>query len=103
MNLPHTNLQYADDLVLWATGNTFEIAHSKLQKALFQFEKLSQNSCLLIAPTKSNIIQFYHKQNNLDSRLTLNGIIIPEVNQINYLGLILNQKLKFHLHIKKKI
>ena len=52
MNLPHTNLQYANDLVLWATGNTFEIAHSKLQNALFQFEKFSQKSILPTAPTK---------------------------------------------------
>ena len=70
--LPHTNLQYADDMVLWATGNTFEIAHSKLQNALFQFEKFPQKSILSTAPTKSNsvlstaptkskIIQFHHK------------------------------------------
>ena len=37
-NLPHTNLQYAHDMVLWATENTFEIAHSKLQNALFTYQ-----------------------------------------------------------------
>ena len=103
MNLPHTNLQYADDLVLWATGNTFEITHSKLQNALFQFEKFSQKSILPTAPTKSKIIQFHHKRNHYDARLTLNGILIPEDNQINYLGLILDQKLNFHLHITNTI
>ena len=98
INLPHTNLQYADNLVLWGTGNTFEIAHSKLSKH-FQFEKFSQNSDLPIAPTKSKILQFHHKQNNINERLTLNGIIIPEDNQINYLGLTLDQKPNFRLHI----
>ena len=99
MNFPHTNLQYADDLVLWATGKTFGIAHSKLQKSPFQFEKFSQNSNLSIAPTNLKIIQFHHKQNNLNARLTLNGIIIQEDNQISYLGLMLDPKLNFHLHI----
>ena len=103
MNLPHTNLQYADDLVLWATGNTFEIAHSKLQNALYQFEKFSQKSILPIAPTKSKIIQFHHKRNHSNARLTLNRILIPEDNQINYLCLILDQKLNFHLHITNTI
>jgi len=72
-----------------------------LQKALFQFEKFSQNSDLPIAPTKSKIIQFHHKQNNLNARLTLNRIIIPEDNQINYLRLILDQKLHIINTIKK--
>ena len=52
MNFPHTILQYAYDLVLWSSGNTFEIAQSKLKKSLFQFEKFSQHSDLPIAPTK---------------------------------------------------
>ena len=64
--------------VLWATGNTFEIVHSKLQKALFQFEKFSQNSDLPIASTKSKIMRFHQKRNNFNVRLTLNGIIFPE-------------------------
>jgi hypothetical protein len=103
MNLPHTNLQYADDLVLWSSGNTFEIAQSKLQKSLFQFENFFQYSDLPIAPTKLKIIQFHQKRNYVNARLTLNGTTIPEDNHINYLGLILEQKLNFHLHISNTI
>ena len=103
MNLPHTNLQYADDLVLWSSGNTFEIAQSNLQKSLFQFEKFSQHSDLPIAPTKSKIIQFHRKRNHVNAKLTLNKTTIPEDNHINYLGLMLDQKLNFHLHISNTI
>ena len=70
-----------------------------LQKSLLQFEKFSQKSDFPIALSKSKIIEFLCKQNNGNTRLTLNGIIISEDNQINYLGLILGQKLNFDLHM----
>ena len=100
LNLPQTNIQFADDIVLWSTSNNFELAQSKLQKLLYAFECFSNNSCLPTAPSKSAIVQFHNRRNPQSALLTLNGVVIQEQQHIKYLGLTLDQKLTFRLHIE---
>jgi hypothetical protein len=100
LNLPYTNIQFADDIVLWSTSNNFELAQSKLQNLPYSFERFTNNSCLPTTLSKSDIIQFHNKRKPRSTLLTLNGVVIQEQRHVKYLGLTLDQKRTFRHHIE---
>ena len=99
---------YADDCILYCTGNTWERVHSTLQEALdnisnwFEFNALKLNvkkaKCLIIS-TKAKL-----KKVDRSKMLNVTGQTLDFVDSYNYLGFLLDNEMSLKpllSHVKK--
>lgn len=94
-------IMYADDTVIFTFGeNELEVA-DKLSKEMEKVAEWLQMSCLTLNVDKTVSMLFSNKhklQQTLE--IQVNGQKIKNVNEIKYLGLILDSNLGFKSHIK---
>lgn len=91
--------QYADDFVLYTSNKKLRFASNELQLALSNFTTLLDELGLRVSPTKSKVCIFTraHRGKNID--LSIDGVPLEVVENVKYLGLLLNRKLKWGPHI----
>ena len=98
-------LQYADDICIYATGTNPEMCAEKIQKALLVIERWAGVWRISMAPEKSKWILFSkcprHKKS--DVVLIMNDQIIPNCNQITFLGILFDEKLSWKPYLDKII
>ena len=98
-------LQYADDICIYATGNNPAICASRVQETLMVIERWAGIWRISMAPEKSNWILFSrcssHKKS--DIVLNMNNHIIPNSNQIKFLGIHFDEKMTWKAHLDKII
>ena len=103
---------YADDTTAIVTGRNINEAKQKANDILEQFYNYFAINKLTIneGKTKYMILDFRHKKlrsRDIDStQLVMNNIIINQIRQIRFLGIVINDKLTWNdhkLHIKNSI
>ncbi|RVE50533.1 hypothetical protein evm_004862, partial [Chilo suppressalis] len=99
VNTDHVNiLQFADDLLLYSINQNMNIAQNNINTALEQLHAYYCNKLKLqISPEKSSALVFSKYSNNLDISFDNNKIHI--VNEHKFLGVIIDNQLKFDKHI----
>ena len=106
-SLPDVHI-YADDCILYATGNTWNQVHARLQRGLFGFDEwcLNNSMVLNIAKSKCLIIGSGNKLSKIDYDLKLNvrNTTLDFVNFFLYLGVYLDAEMTLQpliSHVKK--
>ena len=106
-NLPHISplinfSLYADDLAIWYTHPSIDRANEFLQLALNSIEEWCHRWGVTISPAKSATMVFSVQRLHLrpHTPLHLREQIIPFVTNFKYLGLTLDRRLTFNVHIE---
>ena len=95
---------YADDCTIWAQGKDIPLIFQKIQNALTRIGQWSERNGFVFSPMKTNAVLFRRglkrvNQNQLPT-LKLNGHPICIVDQVRYLGVLLDSKLSLNGHIE---
>ena len=99
---PQTNVaEFADDKIIFTSHDSPQTASQHLQTHLNLMEPWYSKWRIKINNEKSSHITFSLKQNTIPP-VTLNNKIIPQTSSVRYLGLILDKRLTWAEHLKKK-
>lgn len=95
-------LQFADDLLLYSINQNIDIAMAKINEALSQLYSYYHSKLKLeINPEKSSVLIISKNVNiHRNVKISYNGVEIPVVKQHKFLGVIIDDKLKFDEHVK---
>ena len=101
--LPDCKLKlYADDTVLYQTGENCNIAEAKLQSSMNKFAKWCSSNALTINSKKTKLMAFGSRSKVKKcsrASITLNGDKLKLVPSYKYLGVTLDQTLNYNNHI----
>lgn len=103
INVPGVKiLQFADDLLLYSINQNIDIAKANINKALSQLYSYYHSKLKLeISPEKSSVLIISKNVNSHSKvKITYNNVEIPVAKQHKFLGIIIDDKLKFDQHIK---
>ena len=99
---PQTNVaEFADDKMIFTSHDSPQTASQHLKNHLNMMEQWYSKWKIKINNEKSSHITFSLKQNTIPT-VTLNNRIIPQTSNVRYLGLILDKRLTWAEHLKKK-
>jgi hypothetical protein len=95
---------YADDIVIIVQGKFVRTVRELMQKALNMIVKLAAKEGLKISPHKTAIVPFINRRilEGLGP-LIINGKEIKMLDEVKYLGVILDSKLNWNQHLQKII
>lgn len=92
-------LQYADDLALYVSSESIAVAESRVNMALSFLSDWLINHGLSLSVSKSSVVIFSNKRNSPDCEIVCNGEVFPIVNEVRFLGVILDKKMTAKSHI----
>lgn len=92
---------FADDTAILAVGDTVSEVTLKLQVAINNIQDWLAKWRIKVNESKSTHINFTNRSIE-PLPVTLNNIPVPHANQAKYLGMNLDAKLKWKVHVKKK-
>lgn len=95
-------LQYADDTVLVTHDKNRHKTINKLQQLLDTTMKWFYKWRLTPNPKKNQLLLPYHRVQNNSPTVTTDGNTTRPTRTVKYLGIILDDKLKFHDHIQDR-
>ena len=91
---------YADDLAVWFSHPNVDQANRLIQLALNKIQDWCYRWGVQISPAKSATLVFSHRLTVQPATpLNLKGEIIPLVDHFKYLGLTLDRRLTFNVHV----
>lgn len=93
---------FADDTAIIAVGKTIQESTEKLQQATNKICDWTKKWRIKLNDTKTVHVNFTNKKSVEHQPVVLNNNIIPHANSAKYLGMNLDIKLKWNVHIKKK-
>lgn len=98
-------LQYADDLVVFASGRDLDQILHLLQITICRINDYLNNLGLELAPSKSQYVIFHRKKllGVFNNNLSINNVNISRTNSIRFLEITLDEKLTGHLHLDNVI
>ena len=99
----HQTMLYADDSVLYVSGKNFNTLSDRLSLALEKFGTWTTKNKLTINENKTKIMTFASekKLKTLPKpKIKLNNKLLKTVNSYKYLGVILDEELKFNKYVK---
>lgn len=94
---------YADDGALWKRGRNRLFVENKMQKAVKEVEKWSNSWGFRFSVVKTQVICFSNKKNNPMLNIKMYGNQLEQVNVVRFLGMWMDYKLNFGVHIQKLI
>lgn len=100
---------YADDAQLYHSFPASDIdnACSNINSDLKNFVEISKDHCLVINPSKSNVIIFGPKNQrnvvNNSIQVSVDNTIVEPTNEVKNLGVIIDNDLRFRSHVNKLI
>ena len=100
MNLKNAEIEslaYADDLCMMITGRSLNELKNNLNKALEIIENWCRLSSLKISPDKSQVMNVGYA--NFNEQITINDKPVEVVKSIKYLGVMLDESMKWKAHI----
>lgn len=92
---------FADDTAVMAVGDTHEEAADKLQRSIDHISNWTKTWRIKLNETKSIHINFTNKKDRYIP-IRMNNVNIPYANTAKYLGMTLDVRLRWKVHIKKK-
>lgn len=95
-------LQFADDLVLYSIDRNIEVACNNINSALNQLSEYYSNKLKLEISSEKSSVLIFSKDMDADTNIMIvyNNKQIPIVKHHKFLGVIIDDKLKFDEHIK---
>ena len=94
---------FADDLVISLTGINKSHMEASIQKACDDTINWGKSVHLTFSSQKTELMVFSRKHNPVSGfKLTINGLNIAQRNKVKYLGVLLDPKLTFAVHIEEK-
>ena len=94
---------YADDFVILIQGKFIDTVFDQMQGGLKLVERWCNKTDLFVNPNKSSLVLFTRRRNKEGIRtLKMFEQVIPLVNEIRYLGIILDSKLNWKSHIDNR-
>ena len=96
-------LLYADDTVLYVSGNDQKDLAAKMQEDLDRYYDWCYTNRLTINSKKTKYMCFTSKVNWFNCRLSINGEKIYQVDNYKYLGVILDQALSYEKFVKSQL
>lgn len=95
--------QYADDIVIYVTSNNINDAVADVQSMLDKTVTILAGLGLEISPTKSKLCLFSkgRKYSRFPIEINLNGINLPVVDCVKYLGLWMDCSLRWGKHLNE--
>ena len=94
-------LLYADDLVIYNSNSNLTTLKTEIQYDLDEIARYSKSNKLALNSSKTKIMQFKSKPNTPIINIVLNSTPLESVEEFNYLGLTIDNKLTFKSHILK--
>lgn len=98
-------IQYADDTTLYCSGPNTAILKDNITTDLTKLVSYFNSNSLQLNLTKTNYMTLKPKNsranNDTDTHITILNTDIHRVKETTFLGVILDEKLSFHSHIKK--
>lgn len=85
-------LQYADDLLIYSTGHSIDSLSISLTKSLKCLQLWLDNNNLNLSVSKSSVIHFTRRRIPSPVSVLYDGIPIPVVKEVKFLGIILDSK-----------
>jgi hypothetical protein len=92
---------FADDTCLYVIERKEGYVLRKVQRGLNSMSSWCERWNIKINEDKTRAIYFSHQRRPPESLLTLNGLDIPFVNSVKYLGVIFDRRMTWRLHIEK--
>lgn len=96
-----TTATFADDTAILAVGRNNVETAERLQKSMIDIEKWTKKWKIQINETKSVHVNFTNKKIQYIP-VSINNMQIPYSNSAKYLGMTLDAKLRWKVHVKKK-
>ena len=93
---------YADDIVLLFQGRNMAELHGTANRCLESVSRWAADNDLNFSAEKSEAIVFTWRRQWTLQPLLLNGNVIPRVDQVRYLGVTLDHKLNWNLHVSER-
>lgn len=96
-------LQYADDLVVFASGRGVDPVLEILQNTIERIHDYLLNRGLELAPSKSQYLIFHRKRSPDNPRVVLkiDNVVIPRVFSLRFLGVVIDERLSGRNHLNE--
>ena len=95
----HECLIYADDMVVFSSNKSLDLAIDRINLALKDLKNILTNLSLEIAPEKCKSVIFTRRRYADHSNTFLDEYTIPFASNVTYLGLTLDPKLRWQPHL----
>ena len=92
---------FADDTAIISVGDTIEKAPNKLQSAIDRINVWTKRWCIKLNETKSVRVDYTNRKVN-QLPVILNNVPLPHADSAKYLGMNLDAKLRWKVHVKKR-
>lgn len=92
---------FADDTAIISVGDTIEEATNKLQSAIDGINLWTKRWRIKLNETKSVRVDYTNRKVN-QLPVVINNVPLPHANSAKYLGMNLDAKLRWKVHVKKK-
>ena len=94
-------VQFADDTTLLASNHDFSTLVSEITASLTSLSHWCSSNCLLINTNKTAVLIFSNRFRDIDfsNKICLENSELDYVNRVKFLGLTLDDKLKFSVHL----
>ena len=95
---------FCDDGMMLVTGHCQDTLVDIMQQAINKTMRFGIQEDLKFNPRKTNVM-FFHRKNKFKEpkKLTMSGVEIPYSDSVKYLGLTLDTRLRFNVHIDNKV
>jgi len=93
-------IAFCDDTGCLITGNDINSIESTANQVLAKLHIWGINNKIQFNPIKTKAILFTNRRKYIKPRINMNGVEIEIVNELKYLGIIIDRKLNFNHHIK---
>ncbi len=94
---------YADDGAIWKRGHNVSHVTRVLQSALNEVEKWANKWSFRLSVTKTQLVCFAKRNHIPEIKVKLYGRVIEQVKDIRYLGIWMDSRLTFRIHIQKLV
>lgn len=94
-------VQYADDTVFILTGTNLNEIFHQANLSLIKFSNWCSLNTLAINISKTKFVLFSPGKHDIVPHMYINNSLVSQVNSYKYLGLTIDQNLKFNIHINE--
>uniref|UniRef100_A0A3Q3BE46 Reverse transcriptase domain-containing protein n=1 Tax=Kryptolebias marmoratus TaxID=37003 RepID=A0A3Q3BE46_KRYMA len=92
---------FADDGAVWKRGKNVDFIVRKIQEVIIEIENWALQWGFRFSVDKTKVMIFTQKKINKEIKLKLYKQELEQVKCVKFLGLWFDEKLKWHIHIKK--